>query len=141
MLLSTASSVMPVRPQHADPALSSQRLVEGTEGEVVPLYTARSPSRPRTRQTRSQSIGQLEFLSVSSLSSSLSRSSITSSVSPLCTSSSGPRFAGLRYRSFNCHSVEAVLGLLPVGFTAARQHGRAESSGYLTLTLSHAECS
>lgn len=133
MLLSTASSVMPVRPQHADPALSSQRLVEGTEGEVVPLYTARSPSRPCTRQTRSQSIGQLEFLSVSSLSSSLSHSSITSS--------SGPRFAGLRYRSFNCHSVEAVLGLLPVGFTAALQHGRAESSGYLTLTLLHAECS
>lgn len=129
MLLSTASNAMSLRPQHADPALSSQRLVEETEGEVAPLYTPRPPSRPHTRQARSHSIGQLEFLPVPSLSSSLSHPSITSPLLPLLSSSSGSRFTGLLYRSSNCHSVEAVLGLPPMGFTAARQHRRAESSG------------
>lgn len=134
VFLSTASSLMSVRPQHIEPALSSQRLVEDPEGEAVPLYTPRPPSRPRTRQARSHSIGQLDFLPVPSLSSSLSHPSITSPVLPSLLSSSGSRFAGLLYRSSNCYSVEAVLSLSPMGFTAARQHRRAESSGYLTLS-------
>lgn len=129
--LSTASSVVSARPQHADPVLSSQRLVEGTEGEVVSLYTSRPP---QTRQARSHSIGQLEFLPEPSLSSSLSHPSVTSPLLPLpFSSSSGSRFAGLLYRSSNCYSVEAVLGLPPMGFAAAQQHQRTESSGYLAL--------
>ncbi|XP_046723739.1 stromal interaction molecule 1b isoform X3 [Silurus meridionalis] len=52
----SASSAMPVRPQHADLALSSQRLVEDSDSEVVHLHTPWPPSRPHTRQTRSYSI-------------------------------------------------------------------------------------
>lgn len=128
---------MSVRPQQADPALSSQRLVEGTGAEVMAPYTSQPHSRPRprTRQTRSYSIGQLEleFLPSPSLSSSVSHPSITSSVLPLL-STSGSSFTGLLYRSSNCHSVDAVLSLQTKGLTVARQHRRAESSGYLILS-------
>lgn len=129
VLLFTAPSIMSVRPQHADSMLSSQRLVEDTEGEVVPLYTSRPPHRPHTRQTRSHSIGQLEFLPVPSLSSSLSHPSITTTLLPPLSSSSGSCYAGLVYRSSACRSVEAVLGLPPMGFTGASKHRRADSSG------------
>ncbi|KAK3555688.1 hypothetical protein QTP86_029088 [Hemibagrus guttatus] len=124
------SSAMPVRPQHAESVLSSQRLVEDNEGEVMSMCTPRPPRRSLARQARSHSIGQLEFLPVPSLSSSLSHPSITSPLLPSLSSSSS-RYAGLLFRSSNCHSVEAVLGLPPLGFSAARQHRRAESSGDL----------
>lgn len=138
-MLSTASSAMAVRPHHADPALSFQRLVEDTEGEVGPLYTPRPPCRPHARQARSHSIGQMEFLPIPSLSSSLSHPSITSPLLQSLSSSSGSRFAGLLFRSSNCHSVEAVLGLPPLGFSAAQQHRRAESSGYLSHCCSRVQ--
>lgn len=130
---------MSLRPRHGDPMLnlSSQRLVEGSDTDPWP---PRAPGRPYARQTRSHSIGQLEFLPVASLSSSLSHPSIMSSpLSPLRSfssssscSSSGSRFAALQYRSSYFKSMDVVSGLPPTGFTASRPLQSTGSIGYLT---------
>lgn len=130
---------MSLRPRHGDPVLnlSSQRLVEGSDTDVWP---PRAPGRPYARQTRSRSIGQLEFFPVSSLSSSLSHPSVMSSPisavqsfsSSSSYSSSGSRFAAFQYRSSYFKSMEVVSGLPPTGFSASHPLQGTGSIGYLT---------
>ncbi|XP_073790262.1 stromal interaction molecule 1b isoform X2 [Danio rerio] len=93
-------SLMSLRPRHGEALLnlSSQRLVEDDCGPL------QAPGRPCVRQTRSHSIGHVEFVPVASLSSSLSHPSVllSSSSSSLCS-----RFSALQYRSSFCSSMEA----------------------------------
>uniref|UniRef100_A0AAY4CVP0 SAM domain-containing protein n=1 Tax=Denticeps clupeoides TaxID=299321 RepID=A0AAY4CVP0_9TELE len=94
---------VPLRPRHTDSPLSlgSQRLV--SEGRVSPVGSA--SGAPRPRQSRSHSIGHVEFLPVACLSSSFSHPSITCSAPPPAAS---PRFAALLYRSSCVRSLEVV---------------------------------
>ncbi|XP_056302139.1 stromal interaction molecule 1b isoform X2 [Danio aesculapii] len=93
-------SLMSLRPRHGEAQLnqSSLRLVEDDCGPL------QAPGRPRVRQTRSHSIGHVEFVPVASLSSSLSHPSVllSTSSSSLCS-----RFSALQYRSSFCTSLEA----------------------------------
>lgn len=114
-------SMMSLRQRHIDPqlAMGSQRLVEscllaGQQGEGSP-YPSRS--RATFRQSRSQSFGQLESLSLPPLSSAVSHPSIIftsnpnpQSLSPLSSSSSclpssvggavGPHLSHIYHTSF-----------------------------------------
>lgn len=125
----------------AEPVLnfSSQRLVEG---QGSPQQEGRPPSG---RQTRSHSIGQLEFLPVpsASLFSSLSHPSIGSTLSSCPHQSSShaegvAHFPALLFRSSHFHSLDTSSSLPPEGGAVMRrkQRYRSSSFGYLPLPAS-----
>lgn len=148
-----AQSLMPLRPRTGDPSLafSSQRLVEGRDLPQQEGSGPASSSRPPAgygRQSRSRSIGQLEFLPVPvpSLSSSLSHPSISPTLSfspPTISSSSSSsshaegcaRFSTLLLRSSYFQSVESASSLPPPGDTVTRRRQRCRSGsfGYLPV--------
>lgn len=140
---------------------SSQRLVEGRglpQQEGRGAFTSSRPPSGHARQSRSRSIGQLEFLPVPSpsLSSSLSHPSIGPASplqppvlsfcpSPPVTNSSSSssssytegaaQFSALLFRSSYFHSLEVASSLPPAGGAVAsqRQRCRSGSFGYLPL--------
>lgn len=96
----TAPSMMSLRQRHIDPqlALGSQRLVEssllaGQHGEGTPHS---SNPRPRFRQSRSHSFGQLDCLPLLTLSSAVSHPSV------ICTSNPNPPFMPFLSSSSSC---------------------------------------
>ncbi|XP_035289987.1 stromal interaction molecule 1b isoform X3 [Anguilla anguilla] len=121
-------SLMSLRQRHVDPQLSggSQRLVEGRpptgqQGEGGGSH----PSRPRPfrRQTRSHSIGQLEFSPLPPLSSSVSHPSI------ICSSfGPSPRHSGSFCPASAFLPSDGLPGLPPTGEEA--QSKRSGSFGY-----------
>ncbi|XP_066501758.1 stromal interaction molecule 1b isoform X1 [Hoplias malabaricus] len=143
----SAPSLMSLRPRLGDPTLtlSSQRLVDGGQGEEGPQCASRPPSRTYARQARSHSIGHLELRPMPSLCSSLSHPSIFCTPAPSLlqslSQSSSSRFSGLLFRSSYCQSVEAVSGLPPAGFSAAGPQKRAGSIGDLNLSDSDSSLS
>lgn len=148
---------MPLRQRIGDPALtfSSQRLVEGRGlSQQEGHFTSSRPPSGYTRQNRSRSIGQLEFLPVPSpsLSSSLSHPSIgptspphptflsfcpppSSSSSSSSYSEGTTHFSALLFHSSYFHSVKAASNLPPAGgaATSQRQRCRSGSFGYLLV--------
>ncbi|XP_062341921.1 stromal interaction molecule 1-like isoform X2 [Osmerus eperlanus] len=145
----SAPNLMPLRQRPGDPtlALGSQRLVEGRSlssilpGEGSGLYMSRPP-RPHPRQSRSHSIGQLDFLPLPSLSSSLSHPSLHPpllSLSPP-SSSDGSRLSALLLRSSLPHSLEVGPGLPPAGGAAARRQ-RPRSGSFGDLNRSDSDSS
>ena len=161
-----APNLTPLRQRTADPVLNLgfQRLVDGRSlsGQEGCGHTSSRPPAPhsRARQSRSQSIGQLEFLPLPpSMPSSFSHPSIvppsfslslpppslppssssSSSAAPADTSTSaeasGTRFSALLFHSSYFHSLEGVSGLRPAGGAALGRVRRPRSSsfGYLSL--------